>query len=81
MPPKFARLAGLGALGACAGMLGLFALIIFFTRHTPTGGMTWNLSILTWISLAIVFAALIAAHVVLGKQLLHLGKNGGPTRV
>ena len=81
MPPKIARLAGLGAYGASAGMLALFALIMFFTRHTGTGGMTWDLSILLWISLAVVFAALIAALVAIGKQLLHLGKDGGPTRV
>ena len=81
MPPKIARLAGLGALGACAGMLGLFALIIFVTRHTPLGGMTTSLAWLTWIALAVVFAALIAAHVAIAKQLLHIGKGGGPTRV
>ena len=81
MPPKIARLAGLGAFGACAGMLALFALIIFLTRSTPLGGMMPALSAVTWISLAIVFAALIGAHVAIGKQLMHLGKDGGPTRV
>jgi hypothetical protein len=81
MPPKIARLAGLGAFGACAGMLALFALIIFLTRWTPLGGMMPALSVVTWISLAIVFAALIGAHVAIGKQLMHLGKDGGPTRV
>ena len=81
MPPRIARLAGLGALGACAGMIALFALIIFFTRSTPLGGMMPTLSYLTWISLAVVFAALIAAHIAIGKQLLHIGKDGGPTRV
>ena len=62
-------------------MIGLFALIIFFTRHTPTGGMLTGLSIELWISLAVVFAALIAAHVAIAKQLMYLGKGGGPTRV
>jgi hypothetical protein len=81
MPPKIARLAGLGAFGACAGMIALFALMIFGTRHTATGGMLPTLSIVTWISMAVVFAALIAAHIAIGKQLMHLGRNGGPTRV
>jgi hypothetical protein len=81
MPPKVARLAALGAYGACAGMIGLLALIMFFTRHTPTGGMTTGLAIELWISLAVVFLALIAAHVAIAKQLMHLGKGGGPTRV
>jgi hypothetical protein len=81
MPPRIARLAGLGAFGASAGMLALFALLIFFTRSTPLGGMTGTLSAVTWISLAVVFAALIAAHVAIGKQLMHIGRDGGPTRV
>jgi len=81
MPPKIARLAGLGAYGASAGMLALFAGLIYLTRHTALGGMTGTLSAVTWLSLAIVFAALIAAHVAIGKQLMHIGRNGGPTRV
>ena len=80
MPPKIARLAGLGAYGASAGMVALFALLVFFTRHTPTGGMTTDLSITLWISLAVVFAALIAVHVAIGRQLIYVGKGGGPTR-
>ena len=81
MPPKIARLAGLGAFGACAGMVALFALLVFLTRSTSLGGMMPALSAVTWISLAIVFIALIGAHVAIGRQLLHLGKDGGPTRV
>lgn len=81
MPPKIARLAGLGAFGACAGLVALFAGLIYFTRHTPLGGMTGALAAVTWLSLAVVFAALIAAHVAIAKQLMHIGKNGGPTRV
>lgn len=81
MPPKIARLAGLGAYGACAGMIALLALSIFFTRHTPTGGMTTGLAIALWISLVVVFVALIAAHIAIARQLMHIGKGGGPTRV
>ena len=81
MPPQIARLAGLGAYGACAGMFALFALLIMGTRHTPLGGMTSDLSWVTWLSLAVVFAALIGAHLVIGKQLMHIGKGGGATEV
>lgn len=81
MPPKIARLAGFGALGACAGMLALYALLIVATRSTALGGMMPVLSWVTWISLGVVFAALIGAHVVIARQLLHIGNNGGPTRV
>ena len=80
MPPKIARLAGLGAYGACAGMIAIFALLIFGTRHTATGGLLPTLSFVTWISMAVVFASLIAAHIAIGKQLMHLARNGGPTR-
>jgi FtsH-binding integral membrane protein len=80
MPPKYAKLAGLGAFGACAGLLALFAVMVWFTRHTPTGGMTTALWAVWVISLVIVFACLIAVHVAVGKQLLHIGNGGGPTR-
>ena len=79
MPPKIARLVGLGAFGACAAFVALFAYVAFISRHTSTGGMMPALSVVTWISLAIVVFALIVAHVVLGKQLLQLaeGRAGG----
>jgi len=81
MPPKYAKLAGLGAYGACAGLLGLFALLMFLTRPVKGGGLLPALSYVTWISLAVVYAALIGAHLAVGKQLMHLGKGGGATEV
>lgn len=80
MPPKIARLAGLGALGACAGFVALFALIVLISRPTPTGGMTPALSAVAWISVGLVVLALIAVHVAIGKQLIDSAK-GGPRRV
>ena len=79
MPPKIARLGGLGAFGACGLFVALFAYVAYLSRHTSTGGMMPGLSVVTWISLAVVVLALIAAHVVLGKQLLQLaeGRPGG----
>lgn len=81
MPPKIARLAGLGAFGACAVFVALFLLIAFGSRHTTTGGMMPVLSIVTWISVGLVIAALIGLHIAIGKQLLYLGKGGGPRPV
>lgn len=80
MPPKIARLVGLGAFGACAGFVALYAYVAFLSRHTPTGGMMPALSAVVWISLALVVLGLIAVHVVLGKQLLRLAE-GRPGRV
>jgi len=75
MPPKIARLIGLGAFGACAVFVALFAYVAYLSRHTPLGGMTPALSVVTWISLAVVVLGLIAVHVVLGKQLLELAEG------
>lgn len=80
MPPKLAKLAALGAYGACAGMLALFGLLIFGTRHTAVGGILPPLSYVTWISLAVVFAALIAVHIYIAKQLMHIGNGGRATK-
>jgi hypothetical protein len=80
MPPKVAKLVGLGAFGACAAFIALFAYVAYISRHTATGGMMPALSAVTWISLGLVVLALIAVHILLGKQLLLLAK-GGPRQV
>ena len=76
MPPKCARLAGLGAFAACGGFLLLFVLLAWVSRHTPTGGMMPVLSWVTWVSVALVVLALIGVHVYLGRQLLRLARGG-----
>ncbi len=75
MPTKYAKLAGLGAFGACAGFVALFALVAYISRHTATGGMTETLSAVTWISVGLVVVALIAVHVAIGKELLSLSRG------
>src|SRR6185312_5333422 len=75
MPPKIARLAGLGAFGACAGFVALFAFVAWLSAPTPTGGINSGLSIVVWVSLALVVVALIGVHVAIGKQLLHVAKG------
>ena len=81
MPPRMARLAGLGAYGAIGFFILLFVLIAWASRHTAQGGMMPALSVVTWISVGLVVVALIAVHVVIGKQLLYLGRGGGPRGV
>jgi len=75
MPPRIARLAGLGAFGASAGLIALFLLIAWISRPTRTGGIDPTLAWIVWIALAGVFAALIILHVVLGRQLLRLAQG------
>ena len=73
---KFARLAALGALGATLGLLGLFALFAFFTRPTRTGGMNWSTTAVTWLSVGIVIAILVAVHLVLARELQRASRAG-----
>lgn len=75
MPPKIARLAALGAFGACAGLLGLYLLLVFISRPSPTAGIDRTNAIVTWIALGGLFLALITVHVVIGRSLLRLSKG------
>jgi hypothetical protein len=75
MDTRIARFAGLGAFGACAGLLALFLLIAWVARPVPTGGINAATTWVTWISLGGLFAALIIVHVVLGRRLLLLSQG------
>lgn len=75
MPPRIARLAGLGAFAACGGLALLFLLLVYVTRPNPRGGIDTTNAIVTWISLAGVFAALIGAHLLIGRRLLAMSKG------
>ena len=76
MPPKVARLAGLGAFGACAAFVALYLFVSKISSPSPTGGMMPALSAVTWISLGLVVLALIGVHILFGRQLLALAKGG-----
>lgn len=78
MPPKIARMMGLGAFGAVAGMIALLALVIWGTIPRPTTGIDRAHAAVTWISVTVVILALAAAHVVIARQLLLLGKGDVP---
>jgi hypothetical protein len=81
MPPKIARVAGLGAFAASGAFVAMFAYVAYISRHTTTGGMMPALSAVSWISLGLVVLALIAVHVMIGRQLLYVGRGGGPRGV
>jgi hypothetical protein len=70
MPPKIARLAGLGAFGACAGLFAIYLGLVFLTRPRASGGIDLTNAAVAWIALGGLFAALIIVHIVIGKQLL-----------
>jgi hypothetical protein len=75
MPPKIAKLAGLGAFAACAGLSLLYALLIYVTRPTARGGIDQANALVTWIALGGVFAALIGAHALIGRRLLEVARG------
>jgi hypothetical protein len=75
MLAKIARLAGLSAFGGCGGLLALYAGLVFLTLPKATDGIDITNSVVTWISMGGVFAALIVVHIVIAKQLLRLGRG------
>jgi hypothetical protein len=75
MPPRIARLAGLGAFAACGGIAALYALFLFITRPGPTSGMDGTSRAIAWMSVAGVLLALLGVHLVLGRQLLALARG------
>jgi hypothetical protein len=80
MPPKIARLAGLGAFAACGGIAALFALFVYITRPTSNSGLDGTQRFVAWFAVAGVLLALLLVHYVIGRQLLALAR-GEPQRV
>lgn len=76
MPQRLARLAGLGAFGACAGFAALYALFVFLTRPTIGSGLDATSRFLSWFTVAGVVLVLMFVHVVIGRQLLLLARGG-----
>jgi hypothetical protein len=75
MPPKLAKLAGLGAFAAIALFVALYALIVYVTIPRPSGGIDRTQAVVTWLSVGAVVLALAAVHVVLARGLLDLSRG------
>jgi hypothetical protein len=78
MPPKIAKLAGLGAFAACAGIAALFLLFAYGTRPTASAGMDGTQRFIAWLSVAGVLLALLGVHLLLGRRLLALSRGERP---
>jgi len=76
VPQSIARLLGLGAYAACTGIMALYLLMAFVSRHTATGGIDYTESHVVWIALGGITIALLIAHHVVGRQLLILARDG-----
>lgn len=75
MPPKIARLAGLGAFAACGGFAAAYLLFVYITRPTISAGLDSPERFLAWFTVAGVLLALLGVHLVIGRQLLALAKG------
>lgn len=75
MSPRIARLAGIGALAAGAGLVVLFVLFAFSTRPGAYAGMDDTSRVLTWLSVGGIVVALVAVHVLFGRQLLAVSRG------
>ena len=78
MPPKFARLAAIGAFAACAGIAAIYLLFVYGTRPTASAGMDGTMRFLTWLSVAGVLLALLGVHLMIGRRLLALARGERP---
>ena len=72
---KYAKPAAFGAVAVSLGVLALYGLIAFGSRHTADGGIDTTQAVLTWISAAVPAAAIIAAHLAYVKVLLDESKR------
>jgi len=75
MQGQIARLAAYGAYLVVAGLIGVFAFLVWLTMPVPTGGMNGGMAALTLIPAAVVVVIVAAVHIVLARQL-----SGGARR-
>ena len=78
-PPRVQQLAGLGAFGVWVGILGVYALLAYFSTPRDTSGIDRAHAMIVYISAGLVALAAIAVHVVLGRQLLASARGRAPT--
>lgn len=75
MPPRLARLAGLGAFAVSAVLLALIVLFVIWTRPTTSSGLDGTERFLSWLGVAGVLLALIGVHILLGRRLLAVARG------
>ena len=75
MPPRIARLAGLGAFAACGGIAAVYLLFVFITRPMVSAGLDAPERFLAWFTVAGVLLAILGVRVVMGRQLLAVARD------
>jgi len=79
MPPRIARLAGLGAFAVSAALIALIVLFIVWTRPAASSGLDGTERFLAWFGVAGVLLALVGVHVVIGRRLLAVARGVAET--
>lgn len=72
---KFARLAGLGAFAVSFGVVGLYLLIGIGGGQTGPSAIDATNRVLVWLGAGVPAAAIAAAHLVYGFQLMKYAKD------
>lgn len=75
MPPRIARLAGLGAFAVSVVLVAILVLFIIWTRPAASSGLDGTERFLAWFGVAGVLLALVAVHVVIGRRLLAVARG------
>jgi hypothetical protein len=75
MPPKIARLAGLGAFAVSALLLALIVLFIVWTWPHNSSGLDDTERFLSWLGVAGVLLALMGVHIVIGRRLMAVARG------
>jgi hypothetical protein len=75
MQGQVARLAAYGAYAVCAGLVVVFAFIVWLTRPVPAGGMNEGMAVLTWICAAVVVILVGAAQIAMTGQLFEAARR------
>ena len=72
---SFYKLAALGALGASAGLLALYALLVAIMLPNPRESSDLTNAAVTLISVGGVLAALIFVHLLAARQLFRMARD------
>ena len=72
---SFYKLAALGALGACAGLLALYGLLVATMLPSPTEASNLTNIAVTLIAVGGVLAALILVHLLAARQLFRMARE------
>lgn len=78
LPSKLARLLGTQMVVVIAGLVVLWAVVLYFTRpnHPPmTGGIDATNVTITWIAFTVIFLALALIHLIFARQLFSEAKG------